>query len=107
MSVSMDGIGRECRKADGNVFRGLVGSGIPDPFSRMRYDGLPGPHFKLSLLVLDPEPSPQDDGVLFEFRCLPGLLPSGGAAHMGYAEAFLFGIQPANIFINDLGHVAR
>src|SRR5437016_4622502 len=103
----MNGIGRECRQADGNVFGCFVGSGILSPFAGMRDHGLSGHHFKLSLLVAYSKATAQDDGVLFKFRSLSGLLPSRGAAHVGHAEASFPGVQPPNVFVYDFGHVAR
>src|SRR3954447_9093554 len=48
----------------------------------------------------------QDDGVLLGIGSLAGLLPSGGAAHVGDAHRFSAGVHATDVFVDELGLIA-
>jgi hypothetical protein len=84
--VAVDGIHGKCRKADSDVLgSAFMGSGITDPLVGVDDYGLSGDDFERASFMFYAECALKHDGELIEGRGLPGLDPSGGAAHMGYA----------------------
>ena len=77
-----------------------------DPFAGMGDYCLARLYFKFATRVAHSKASLQDNGVFLEFRCLAGLLPAGGAAHVSDAETAFTSVEPPDVFIDDFGHVA-
>src|SRR5258707_3767875 len=103
----MDSLRGKRRQAYRDIFRGLIRSGILYPFPGMGQYGLAGRDIERSILMLHAQLATNHDCVLFEFRRLSWLLPSGGAAHVRNADAVVFRIYAAKKFVDDLGHVTR
>lgn len=102
----MDGVRREGREANGDVLSAILTRGaVSDPLSGFGEDGLAGRNHHLAAFVLHLQGSPQHDGVFVEFRPLARLHPSARRAHMGDGKAGGTCIDPADVFINQLGFV--
>lgn len=71
----------------------------------MRNDRLPGSHLDNALFVAHVQASAQDQREFFEFGSLSGFFPTGRTAHVGNANAAFPAVQPANIFVNNLGKI--
>lgn len=71
----------------------------------MRNDRLPGSHLDHAFFVAHVQASAQDQREFFEFGSLSGFFPTGRTAHVGHANAAFPAVQPADIFVNDLGKI--
>jgi hypothetical protein len=69
-------------------------------------DGLPSRDFQSALFVLDAQPTLQNNREFVELGRLAGLDPSLGAAHVRHAGRGGFGIDAADVFVDQLGFVA-
>src|SRR5262249_27414122 len=80
---------------------------VLDPLSGLAHDSLAGVNNEHSASVRDPQPSLQDDGELCKFRSLPRLDPACRTVHMGDAQLSVVGIDPTDVFVDQLWLIAR
>ena len=97
----MDGVHGEGWEADGYVFgTGFVWSRVADPFAGAGDYRLSGGDVDGTVLMFDMESTFQDYRKLVEGGSLAGLLPSGGAAHVGDAGGGGFGVDASDVLVN-------
>lgn len=101
----MDGSGRECGEANGNVL-GSLGGRVLHPFAWVGDHGLARGDVDRAGFVGDAEHALQDYRMLLEFRSLAWLDPSWGALHARNAHCLGFRVHATDKFFDDFWLVA-
>src|SRR5271169_5734270 len=104
----MDALEREGGKTYGDIIRAvLVRSGITNPFAGMCNNSLSCGNVERSRLMFDAQRAPENDGEFVEGRSLSRFDPPCRTAHMGDTCGGGLRIDPSNVFVDELGLVAR
>ena len=105
--VSVHGFHGEGGEADGDVFgAAFLGCGVTDPFAGVGDDGLSGGDVEGAALVFDAQQALQHDREFVELGRLAGFEPALRAAHVSHAGRGSFGVDAANVFVDELRFVA-
>lgn len=104
----MNRLWRECRQADGDIFRAVrKWRAVLHPFSCLSDHCLPGADIQRALLMRHAQRALEHNREFVKLWFLPRLDPSLGTAHVSDTEASFAAVHAANVFIDQLGFVTR
>ena len=100
----MNGIRREARQANRDVLGAIfIWGAVADPFAFRSDDRLTRADVENSISMLHPQRSFQYNGKLVELGLLARFSPASRASHVGDADRIRFGVDSADVFVNELG----
>jgi hypothetical protein len=93
--------------ADCNILRSIrFGGAVLDPLARFADDRLACMNVLNTVLVGDPQHTPEHDGVLMKIGRLPRFNPAAGTAHVSDADITLARVEPTDVFVDQFRLVA-